>query len=73
MIMFSLVRSTILSIFQPLNITSESCMFPFSAVFALENIQIHVCTSNSSDITPYIETLVNQTFSLTTALNIPYV
>jgi len=53
--------------------TSESYVFPFSVVFALENIQIHVCVLNSGDITSYIETLVNQTFSLTTALNVSYV
>ena len=44
-----------------------------SAIFALEDLWIHVYVLNSGDIAFYIEAPINQILSLTTTLNILYI
>jgi len=51
----------------------ESGVPPFPVVFALRNFQIHIHSTNSSDITANIEVSVDQTFSFHTNLGIPYI
>ena len=41
------------------------------AILTLKDTRIHVGSSNNCNKPPYIETSVNKTFSLTSALNIP--
>jgi len=44
---------------------------PISAIFALEDAQIHICTTNCGNVVTYIKASVNQTFSLASTLNVP--
>jgi len=48
-------------------------MFPLPAVLILRDAWVHVGTLDSSDVVFYVETSVNEFFSLTTTLDIPYV
>ena len=43
-------------------------MLPLPAVFALRNIQIYICFSDSSDMLTYIEASVNKTLCGCTGL-----
>jgi len=67
------MQSIILDTFQILSLASKHCMLLFPAVFVLGNARAHVHTLNNGDVAFYIETSVNETFSLATALNIPYI
>ena len=72
-VVFSLVRAITLNALGALDVAGHSCM-PLSPTFlALRDTRIHIGSSNGCDKLPYIETPVNKTFSLTTALNIPNV
>ena len=72
-IVFSFIQSIILDIFQILSLARKHSMLLFPAVFVLRDARAHVHTLNSSDIASYIKISVNKTFSLATALNIPYI
>jgi len=43
-------------------------MLPLPAVFILKDFRVHVSTMNSSDMIPYIETTVNESFCRCTIL-----
>jgi len=49
---------------------SKSGMAPLLAVFALGNARIHVCASNSSNVTANVETSVNKHFSIGAILKV---
>jgi len=44
---------------------------PLSAIFALGDTQVHVCSSDCSDVVAYIEAYVDEKFCVLTTLNIP--
>jgi len=48
-------------------------MSPFPTIFTLEDSQVHICTSNDSNIAAHIEIPVDKTFGSGTALYIPNV
>jgi len=68
MMVFSLVRAIALG---ALDTVGHSHMSPLPAILALRDARVHVGSSNSYNKPPYIETPVNKTFSLASALNIP--
>ena len=72
LVMFYFVWSVALDTSWALSSVSKGNMSPLPAIFALENSQIHVYTSNSSDIASYIKAPINQTLSLAITLDIPY-
>jgi len=45
----------------------------FSIILILKNTRIHVCFLNHHNVTSYVEVSVDKTFSLSTALRVPYV
>jgi len=45
-------------------------MFPFPAIFALQNSQVHICSLYSGNKASYIEASVDNRFSFGTALSI---
>jgi len=67
------VEAVTLDAFSSSESICKYCMFSLSAVLALRNIWVHVGTPDSNNIASYIKTSVNEIFSLTTILNIPYV
>ena len=71
--MFRFVGATTFDTSSPTEMVQKHCMFPLPAILALRNARVYVSTSDSSNITPYIKTPVNETFSLTTALNVLYI
>ena len=71
MIVFSLVRAITLNVLKALDMAGHSHMFPSPAILALRDARVHVGSSHSHNKPPYIETPVNKTFNLTSALNIP--
>jgi len=71
MMVFSLVRAIALDALGALNTVGHSHMSPLPAILALRDARVHVGSSNSHNKPPYIETPVNKTFSLASALNIP--
>ena len=54
------VRTIVFNTFGPLNLTQESGVTPFPAIFALGNSRIHICSSNYSDVIAHIETPVDK-------------
>ena len=48
-------------------------MFPLLAVLALRDAWVYVGISNSCDIASYVKASVNEFFSLTATLTIPYI
>ena len=68
---FSLVKAIALDTLGALDMAGHSHMFPSPAILALRDTRVHVSFSNSCNKPFYIETPVNKTFSLTSALNIP--
>ena len=44
---------------------------PISAIFALEDAQVDICTTNCGNVVTYIKASINQTFSLAFTLNVP--
>ena len=56
-----------------LNPTYTNCMFPLPTIFVLRNSQIHICTSNCSNVATNIKAPVNEIFGFGTALNVPNV
>jgi len=48
-------------------------MAPSPTILALVNNLFHVGSSNGSDVVTYIETPVDQHFSISTTLNVPYI
>ena len=71
MIVFSLVRAIALDTLRALDMAEHSHMFPSPAILALRDARVHVGSLHSRNKPPYIETPVNKTFNLTSALNIP--
>lgn len=57
---FDLMRSTILNILKALSLIRESCVSLLLAVFILENTRIHIYISNSSNVASYIKGSVNK-------------
>ena len=68
---FSLVRAITLDVLGALDIAGHSCMSPSPVILVLRDARVYVGSSNSHNKPPYIETPVNNTFSLTSTLNIP--
>jgi len=68
---FRFVRSIALDTLRSLNIAGHSCMSPLPAILALRDIRIHIGTPNGSNILSNIETSVDETFSLTSTLDVP--
>jgi len=59
MMMFGFMRTIATNIFGLLNSAQKGKMFPLPAVLALEDAKVHVCTSDSGNISFYIEPPVN--------------
>ena len=70
---FGSVWSIALNALGTLDSAREGSMSPLSAVFVLEDAQVHVCPSNSSDILADIEAPVDEALSFVTTLMIPNV
>jgi len=68
---FSLVRAIALDTLRALDTAEYSHMSPLPAILALRDARVHVGSLNSYNKPPYIETPINKTFNLTSALNIP--
>ena len=60
---FNLIWTIALHISRSLETACKCCMTPFPAILALENIQVHVGSSHSSDKTSYIEATINNLLS----------
>ena len=69
--MFRFVRTVVFHTFGLLDSTQKDRMSPLPAVLALEDTRVYVYTSNSSDVAFYIKASVDQSFCLTTTLDIP--
>ena len=67
---FGFVRTIALDAFCLLDSVQESHMPPFLAVLALGHARVYVCLSDGNNIVFYVETSVNETFHLTSTLNI---
>ena len=70
-IIFRFVRSIALDTLGSLNIAGHSCVSPLPAILALRDTRIHIGTPNGSNILSNIETSVDETFSLTSTLDVP--
>jgi len=70
-IVFSLVRAIVLDTLRALDTAGHSHMSPSPAILTLRDARVHVGFLNSRNKPLYIETPINKTFSLTSALNIP--
>jgi len=57
-----------LDVFGPLDITNTSCVFPFPAIFALQDTWIHICSAYSSNEASNIEVSVDNYLSFGTIL-----
>jgi len=68
---FGFMRFVALDALGSLNIAGQSCVFPLPAILALRNTRIHIGTLNGSDVLSNIEASVDETFSLTSTLDIP--
>ena len=69
--MFRFVRTTAFNTFCFLNSAQKDRIFLLLAVFVLEDTRVHFYTFNGSDIASYVEAPVDQSFHLTTTLDIP--
>ena len=58
--MFWFVGTVTLNAFGPLDMTQESGMAPFPAIFALGNSWVHVGSSDHSDVIAHIEASVDK-------------
>jgi len=72
-VIFGLVWTVAFGISRILKLASESSVSLLLAILALRDTRIHVCFLNCCNEAFYIETSVNQAFSLTSTLNILYV
>ena len=48
-------------------------MVPPLTILALENVWVHVCSSNGSNVVAYVEASVDEHFDITATLYIPYI
>ena len=48
-------------------------MAPFLEIFILWDIQVYICSLYNNNEIAYVEVFVNEKFSLTSTLNVPYV
>ena len=69
-VVFGLMWAIILDTFELLNSVRKDCMIPF---LALRYSRVHINISNCSNVTPYIKVSVDESFDITTALDIPYI
>ena len=58
---------------EALDSAREGSMSPLSAVFVLEDAQVHVCPSNSSDIPANVKAPIDEALSFASTLVIPNV
>ena len=72
-IMFNFVQSIALYTSRALEVTSKGGVFPLPTIFVLWDIWIHICISNSGNITTNIEAPINKHFDQRTTLSILYV
>jgi len=72
-VMFRFVEAIALDAFSLLESTQEYYMSPLPAVLVLRDIWVYVGISDSCNIAFYVEASVNEFFSLTATLAIPYV
>jgi len=54
------VRTVTFNAFGPLDLTQKSRVVLFSAILALENSGIHICSSNRSNVIAHVETPVDK-------------
>ena len=67
---FNLVQSITLDTPRALEVISKGGMFPLLVVLVLWDSRIHICTSNSSNITTNIEASIDKHFGQRTTLHI---
>jgi len=72
-VMSRFVEAVALDAFSSSESVCKYCMFPLLAVLALRDVWVYIGTPDSNNIASYIEASVNEIFSLTTILDIPYV
>jgi len=72
-VMFRFVKAIALDTFSFSKSAQECCISPLLAVLVLRDTWVHVGTSDSGDVVSYVEASVNESFSLTAALDILYV
>jgi len=60
--MFNFIEAIAFVAFETINTTRKSGMIPLPTILVLRNTKVHICSSNSSNITSYIETSVNKAF-----------
>jgi len=60
--MFNFIKAIVFLVFETINIASKSGMIPLPSILVLRNTKVHICSSDSSNITSYIETFVNKAF-----------
>lgn len=58
-IVFNFIGTIAFLAFKPVNITCESSMFTFLAVFALENARVHIDTSNCDNVLTNVKASIN--------------
>ena len=73
MMVFGFVGPVVLNVFGLLDSTWECGMTPFLAIFTLQNLRVHVSTSNSCNEPTNIEALVNKSLGFTVILDILYI
>ena len=67
---FRFIQTIVFYALKPLDSAYTSCMFPLLAIFALRNSQIHIHTSNCSNVATNIKAPVDKTSGFSTTLNI---
>jgi len=68
---FRFMRSVALDALGSLNMVGQSCVSPSPAILALRDARIHIDTPNGNNVLSNIEASVDETFSLTSTLDIP--
>jgi len=71
--MFDFVWTITLDTFGIMYITYKSNVSSFPVVLILKNVGIHICTTNSCNVTSNVEAFVNEILSFGTTLRIPNV
>jgi len=69
--MFNLVRSITFDILGTLGLTHKNDMSPLPTILTLKSTWIHVCSTNSCNMTSYVEASVDKSLGRCTALWIP--
>ena len=67
------MRNIALDIFGTMHMIHKDSVALFLAIFALRDIQVHVCAMDCTNVTSYIKGLINKIFSLKVTLSILYI